>query len=258
MTRIWTDTREWLACRAALDARSIGFVPTMGALHEGHAALVERCRRGNEIAVASIYVNPSQFNDPNDLARYPRTFDDDVKLLECLRVDHILAPQHRDMYPRGYRFRIELDPALQVLEGERRPGFLQGVLTVVLKLLQLVRPTRAYFGEKDFQQLSVVAEMANEFFLPTEIVACPTVREPSGLAMSSRNRLLSPTARDTAAALFRSLMAAADPAQARSALESEGFSVDYVEDRWGRRLAAVFLEGVRLIDNVPLDEVVKQ
>src|SRR6185437_9317751 len=141
---------------------------------------------------------------------------------------------------------------------ERRPGFLQGVLTVVLKLLQLVRPTRAYFGEKDFQQLSVVAEMANEFFLPTEIIACPTVREPSGLAMSSRNRLLSPTARDTAAALFRSLIAAADPAQARSALESEGFSVDYVEDRWGRRLAAVFLEGVRLIDNVPLDEVVKQ
>lgn len=256
MTQIWTDTRAWLNCRTALDGRTIGFVPTMGALHRGHAELVERCRRENEIAVASIYVNSSQFNDPHDLARYPRTFDDDVKLLERLGVDHIIAPGERDMYPHGYRFRIELEPVLQVLEGERRPGFLQGVLTVVLKLLQLVRPTRAYFGEKDFQQLTVVTEMAREFFLSTEIVPCATVRESSGLAMSSRNRHLSPGARNDAATLFRTLIAASDPGQARAVLESQGFAVDYVEDRWGRRLAAVFLEGVRLIDNVPLEEVV--
>jgi pantoate--beta-alanine ligase len=255
MMAVWTSTRTWLERRAALEGRSIGFVPTMGALHRGHESLVERCRRENDIAVASIFVNPSQFNDPADLLRYPRTLDDDLQILERLGVDHVLVPGEREMYPQGYRFRMEIDPALQVLEGERRPGFLQGVLTVVLKLLNLVRPSRAYFGEKDYQQLTAVIDMAGEFFLPTEIVPCPTVREESGLAMSSRNRLLSPEARDRAAGLFRFLVASSGPAQARAALESCGFVVDYVEERWGRRLAAVFLDGVRLIDNVSLADV---
>lgn len=254
MSRVWNSAAEWLDYRRGLDGRSIGFVPTMGALHRGHAALVERCRRENEIAVVSIFVNPTQFNDPNDLTRYPRTFDHDLELLDRIGVDHVLAPDARDLYPCGYRFRMEIAPDLQVLEGAWRPGFLQGVLTVVLKLLNLARADRAYFGEKDFQQLTVVRAMVEEFFIPTEIVPCPTVREDSGLAMSSRNELLSPEARARAAELHHALTRAAGPAEARSMLEAAGFRVDYVEERWGRRLAAAFLEGVRLIDNVPLPE----
>jgi len=141
-----------------------------------------------------------------------------------------------------------------VLEGSHRPGFLQGVMTVVLKLLNLVRADHAYFGEKDFQQLKIISEMKQEFFLPTQIIPCPTVREESGLAMSSRNTLLSAEARDKAAHLFRALTTASTCAEARAVLEALGFRVEYVEERWARRLVAVHLEGVRLIDNVPVAE----
>jgi pantoate--beta-alanine ligase len=227
----------------------------MGALHQGHASLVERCRGENETVVVSIFVNPSQFNDPKDLDRYPRTLDKDLKLLESLDADDVIIPGAPELYPNGYRFRMEPDSSAQVMEGAYRPGFLQGVLTVVLKLLNLVRADRAYFGEKDYQQLKIVTEMAREFFLPTQIIACPTVREASGLAMSSRNILLPAETRDKAAHLFRALTTAANPGEAREILEAEGFTVEYVEERWGRRLAAVFLGGVRLIDNVPIPEM---
>lgn len=251
---VWKTAAAWLEWRQQLDGKTIGFVPTMGALHRGHASLVERCRAENEIAVVSIFVNPSQFNDPKDLTRYPRTLDEDLRLLEQLGVDEVLVPEASDMYPNGYRFRIEPGREDEVLEGEFRPGFLTGVLTVVMKLLNLVRADRAYFGEKDFQQLKIVAEMAAEFFLPVEIIACPTVREESGLAMSSRNQLLSGEARTRSTQLFHAISNASSPVCARAMLEAEGFHVDYVEDRWGRRLAAAFLDGVRLIDNVPLAE----
>ena len=252
MIRVWTSIAEWQERRAALEGRSIGFVPTMGALHRGHASLVERCAAENEVAVASIFVNPTQFNDPKDLERYPSTLDEDLRLLESLGVSEVLAPPAAEFYPNGYGLRVEPDPADLVLEGAYRPGFLQGVLTIVLKLLNVVRPDRAYFGEKDYQQLRAVTGMAREFFLPVRIVPCPTVRESSGLAMSSRNRLLSPEARERAAALYRGLTGARNSEDARAMLEAEGFQVEYVEDRWGRRLAAAFLDGVRLIDNVPL------
>ncbi len=249
--RVSNTLAEWRARRAALEGHTIGFVPTMGALHRGHASLVERCRAENEIVVASIFVNPSQFNDATDLDRYPRTLDRDLALLESLGTDEVIVPGAREMYPNGYGFRMEPPAADLVLEGAHRPGFLQGVLTVVLKLLNLARADRAYFGEKDFQQLRVVTAMTEEFFLRTRIVPCATVREESGLAMSSRNALLSPEARDRAAYLFRALTTAATCAEAKGDLERRGFVVDYVEECWGRRLAAVFLEGVRLIDNVP-------
>ncbi len=252
MIRVWTSVEEWRKRRAALEGRSIGFVPTMGALHRGHASLVERCAAENDVVVASIFVNPTQFNDPKDLDRYPRTFDEDVRLLERLGAGEVFAPPIAELYPNGYRLRVEPDPADLVLESAHRPGFLQGVLTIVLKLFNVVRPDRAYFGEKDYQQLQAVTEMAREFFLPVRIVPCATVRESSGLAMSSRNRLLSPEAREKAAALHRALTGASTTAEARAALEAEGFLVEYVEERWGRRLAAAFLDGVRLIDNVPL------
>jgi pantoate--beta-alanine ligase len=252
VTQVWNTVAGWLDRRRALTGRTIGFVPTMGALHRGHGSLVERSRRENEITVVSIFVNPSQFNDPQDLERYPRTLEGDLSLLKSLAVDEVIIPSGSEMYPHGYRFRIEPGAESQMMEGAHRPGFLQGVMTVVLKLLNLVRPDRAYFGEKDFEQLKFITDMTQEFFIPTEIVPCPTVRADSGLAESSRNNLLSPQAREKAAHLFRALTAAGKPGAARAALEAQGFVVDYVEERWGRRFAVAFLEGVRLIDNVPI------
>ena len=248
---IWTTVPEWTSRRKTL-AGSIGFVPTMGALHCGHASLMEKCRAENKIAVASIFVNPSQFDDPTDLERYPRTLDRDLALLEGLGIDEVLAPPASELYPQGRRFRIEEDALTRSMEGFCRPGFFQGVMLIVLKLLNLVRAGRAYFGEKDYQQLRVVRDLAREFFTGTEIIACPTVREPSGLAASSRNGLLAPAAREKAAALFRVLSSAPSPETAFALLEAQGFIVDYIEEHWGRRFGAVRLEGVRLIDNVPL------
>jgi pantoate--beta-alanine ligase len=224
----------------------------MGALHAGHASLVERCSRENDVVVVSIFVNPSQFNDPRDLERYPRTLEGDLKLLQEVDADDVIVPTVQEMYPHGHRFRIEPTSDCRLMEAGHRPGFLQGVMTVVMKLLNLVRADRAYFGEKDYQQLRAVSDMVADFFIPTEIVACPTVREASGLAMSSRNVLLSTAARNDAAGLFRALTSSRCPEQIRETLQAQGFAVDYVEEHWGRRLAAVVLDGVRLIDNVPI------
>lgn len=243
---------EWLERRRALAGRGIGFVPTMGALHRGHGSLLERCRRENQVAVASIFVNPAQFNDPKDLDRYPRAVETDLALLRSLGTDEVLLPAAADLYPHGYRFRIEAETLTGAMEGAFRPGFLQGVMTVVLKLLNLVRADRAYFGEKDYQQMTIVTELAGEFFTGTEIVPCATVREPSGLAESSRNALLSAQSRRHAAAIYRALTRAGTAAEARALLEADGFRVDYVEEGWGRRFAAAWLDGVRLIDNVAL------
>jgi len=250
--QVWETVADWTERRRALGGRSIGFVPTMGALHRGHAALVERCRAENQVAVVSIFVNPTQFNDPRDLERYPRTFEADLAILRSLGVDDVIAPPAAELYPQGRRFRVEEDCVTKPMEGAYRPGFFPGVMTIVLKLLNLVRADRAYFGEKDYQQLQAVTDMAKDFFIGTEIVACPTVRQASGLAESSRNILLSPAGRQRAAALFRALSTAPDAGQARATIEAAGFAVDYVEEHWGRRFAAARLEGVRLIDNVPL------
>ena len=250
--RVWNSIPDWCERHGQLTGRSIGFVPTMGALHRGHASLVERCRRENQVVVVSIFVNPTQFNDPKDLERYPRTFENDLELLEKLGADEILAPNAAQVYPLGNHFRMEEACTTEIMEGVYRPGFFQGVMTVVLKLLNLAGANRAYFGEKDYQQLKVISEMVKDFFIPTEIVACPTVREASGLAESSRNALLSKAGRAKAASLFCILSTAPTPAEAAALLEAQGFRVDYVEEHWGRRFAAVHLEGVRLIDNVPL------
>ncbi len=253
MMRVWNTVGVWRKRRDAIggEGRTVGFVPTMGALHCGHAALVERCRAENQIAVVSIFVNPTQFNDPRDLERYPRPMESDIEMLEALGVDDVLAPGAADLYPRGYAFRIEASEITELMEGARRAGFLQGVMTVVLKLLNLVRPHRAYFGEKDFQQLQTVTRMVEDLFIPTEIVPCATVRAASGLAESSRNRLLSEAGVERAACLYRALTAAASPAEASAMIEAAGLTVEYVEEHWGRRFVAAWIESVRLIDNVP-------
>jgi pantoate--beta-alanine ligase len=254
MMQVWNTVPEWVDRRQALSGRSIGFVPTMGALHRGHASLVEQCRRESDTVVVSIFINPTQFNDPGDLGRYPRTLDSDLALLEAMGADEVIMPSAAELYPNGYGFRVEPDRAAQVMEGAHRQGFLPGMLTVVLKLLNIVRPDRAYFGEKDYQQLKVVTDMVQEFFIPTKIIPCPTVREESGLAESSRNMLLSAEAKRKAACVFRALTIAANPAEARERLEEEGLVVEYIEEHWGRRFAATVLAGVRLIDNVPILE----
>lgn len=236
---------------------SIGFVPTMGALHEGHLALVQEALTQCDHAVVSIYVNPTQFNNPEDFAKYPSTFEDDCRMLEEIGCGFVFAPTYATLYPDGYRYRVTETETSRVLEGEHRPGHFDGMLTVVLKLLNLVHADRAFFGEKDYQQLLLVQEMTQALHHPTQIVPCPTVREPDGLAMSSRNRRLNPTQRALAAqwaVLLADLSLSCEETAKR--LEALGFTVDYIADRWGRRLGAVHtppLDGgpvVRLIDNV--------
>lgn len=252
--RVWNSMPEWLDHRLAMQEKPIGLVPTMGALHRGHAALVKRCREENELVVVTIFINPSQFNDPKDLSRYPRTLESDLAILEKLGTDHVLVPSAEEMYPDGYRFRLKEDGITNVMEGVHRPGFFEGVMTVVLKLLNLARADKAYFGEKDYQQLKVITDMAAEFFIPTEIIPCRTEREESGLALSSRNALLSDEGRVKAAAIYRALQESPNVASARASLEAQDFQVDYIEEHWGRRFAAVFHEGIRLIDNVPVKD----
>jgi pantoate--beta-alanine ligase len=253
MARVTTRIADWQAERAAMELQglTVGFVPTMGALHAGHRALLERARAENDRVVLSIFVNPTQFNDPADLARYPRTLDADLALAGDL-VDHAFVPSPGDMYPDQYRYRVGETELSSRLEGAHRPGHFEGMLTVVLKLFCLVRPDRSYFGEKDRQQLDLVEGMARAFFLPGKIIPCPTVRDPDGVAMSSRNRRLSPAARARAAAFPRLLRESPSAAAAAQALGGAGFEVDYVEDHTGIRLGAVRLEDVRLIDNVRL------
>ena len=233
------------------NGRTVGFVPTMGALHRGHVSLLERARRENDRVVLSIFVNPTQFNDASDLARYPRTLDADLALAKEL-ADWVIVPESAALYPDDYRYRVTESALSKELEGVHRPGHFDGVLTVVLKLLNLVAPSRAYFGEKDWQQLELIRGLAAALFLPVDIVACPTIREDDGLAMSSRNRRLSPEGRIQAAFFPRILRSAPDADTATRQLHEAGFEVDYVTDRDGARLGAIRLEGIRLIDHVRL------
>jgi pantoate--beta-alanine ligase len=241
----WRDLRrspDWTG-------RTIGLVPTMGALHAGHESLLARARAENERVVLTVFVNPTQFNDAGDLARYPRTLAADAELARP-HADAILAPAERDFYPDGYRYRVSENALSLRHEGAHRPGHFDGVLTIVLKLFNVVQPTRAYFGEKDWQQLQLVRGLADALLLPLTIVACPTVRDADGLALSSRNRRLSPAGRARAAEFPRVLRESPTATAAADRLRAAGFEVDYVDDDDGVRLGAVRLEGVRLIDNV--------
>jgi len=251
--RVIRQPSEWLECRQGPEylGQNVGFVPTMGALHAGHRSLLEQARAENDRVVMSIFVNPAQFDNPEDLARYPQTLEVDLALAEGL-ADIVFVPTAEQLYPDGYRYRMTEYIYSNQLEGVHRPGHFDGVLTVVLKLLNLVQPRRAYFGEKDWQQLQLVQGMAQALFLPCEIVACPTVRDADGLALSSRNQRLGVLARHQAAAFPRLLHDSPTAAAAAAALRVTGFEVDYVEDHDGRRLGAVRIEGVRLIDNVRL------
>lgn len=187
------------------DGKSIGLVPTMGALHKGHLSLVKNSISNNDITVVSIFVNPTQFNNPNDLASYPRTVDKDLELLQTIGCDIVFAPEADDIYSKSEtdsRFEFDFEGLDKVMEGKFRPGHFNGVVQIVSKLFDLVHPDRAYFGEKDFQQLAIIRLMTRRYNLPIEIVPCPIVREDSGLALSSRNSLLKDNEKQVASHIY--------------------------------------------------------
>jgi pantoate--beta-alanine ligase len=257
------------------DGASVGMVPTMGALHAGHLALVREAQRRCDRVVVTLFVNPAQFAPTEDLAAYPRTEASDREKLAALGADVLFAPSAADMYPAGFATRIEVGGPAAGLETDFRPHFFSGVATIVAKLLLAGLPDRAYFGEKDYQQLLVVKQLVGDLNIPTEIVGCPTVREADGLALSSRNAYLSPEERALAPKLYETLQATARRLSAgtaidmalsegRAAFADAGFAVDYLELRNAgtlapvrdagteplRLLAAARLGRTRLIDNI--------
>jgi pantoate--beta-alanine ligase len=227
----------------------IGLIPTMGAFHEGHLALFRAAREENELVVASLFVNPAQFGEGEDLSRYPRDEARDAELAEEAGVDVLYIPGPEEIYPPGFETWVEVERLGAILEGEHRAGHFRGVATVCLKLFNLVRPRRAYFGQKDAQQVAVVKRMVRDLAVPVEIRVVPTVRDADGLALSSRNAYLSPAERKRALALPRALAA-------RDRNQLDGLEVDYFEeaDFEPRVLAAAVRVGsTRLIDNVILE-----
>lgn len=258
--------------------KSIGFVPTMGALHAGHIQLVERALRENDYAVVSIFVNPIQFNNPDDLHKYPRTLDQDMAMLQAVGCHCVFAPSVAEMYPEPDNSEFGFGALAEVMEGKFRPGHFRGVAVVVRKLFQIVKPQRAYFGEKDFQQLAIIRRLVELEKMDVTIVGCPIVRETDGLAMSSRNMRLSPDDRAKAPAIFNALSEARDVYRwftpeginelvAAQINQCPGFETEYVQVVDSRTLqpfydwadvehavvcVAAFLGGVRLIDNIQL------
>ena len=230
-----------------------GFVATMGCLHQGHAALIQRSLAENEITVLSIFINPTQFNNAADLENYPTTIETDLELASQLGVDILFIPDYAALYPHDYNFKLTTnDPLAGKYEGEFRPGHYDGVLTVVMKLLNLVKPTRAYFGEKDFQQVTLIGRMVESFFMDTQIIMCPIVRETSGLALSSRNTRLNCEQKQRAIYFAQTLQQLKDPHAIKSQLAANNIKVDYVERLQQRLLAAAYIDDIRLIDTLEL------
>jgi pantoate--beta-alanine ligase len=264
---------------ARAENRIVGLIPTMGALHEGHLALVKRAKLECSQVITSIFVNPKQFGPKEDLAKYPRTFDADAEKLAAAGVDAIFAPEPADVYPPGFRTYVNVEGLSDSLEGRSRPGHFRGVATVVLKLFEIVQPDFAYFGRKDAQQVRIISQIARDLNLHTDIVVCPIIREPDGLALSSRNAYLKPQERAAATVLHRALTAARDELAAgvrdalqlqttlRKVLQAEPqAAVDYAEivdadtfepvvrvARPCYAVLAVFVGKTRLIDNLYIE-----
>ena len=230
--------------------KKIGLVPTMGALHEGHASLVRRSVADNDVTVVSVFVNPTQFNDQNDLRNYPRDLDADCRLLEDCGADYVLAPSVAEMYPTPDTRKFEYPPVSTVMEGAHRPGHFNGVCQVVSRLFYIVRPERAYFGEKDWQQIAVVKAMVRHLQLPVEIVECPIVRDADGLARSSRNTLLAPDERAIAPAIYKALKDSIGYAKNHSLKETHDHVVDTINAVDGLRV-----EYFSIVDGDTLQDV---
>lgn len=244
--------KDLQAALAALRAqgKTVGLVPTMGALHAGHASLVKRCVAENDAAVVSVFVNPTQFNDKNDLAKYPRTLDADCRLLEQCGAAFAFAPSVEEMYPEPDTRQFSYALLDTVMEGKYRPGHFNGVCQIVSKLFEAVKPDRAYFGEKDFQQLAIIREMVRQLKFPLQIVGCPIVREEDGLALSSRNARLSAEERQQALKISQTLFASRDYAKSHTVAETQKFVEDAIEAAPGLRL-----EYFELVDGNTLQKI---
>jgi pantoate--beta-alanine ligase len=252
VARTISDVRAALADRRT---GRIGLVPTMGALHEGHRALLDAARATCDTVAMSLFVNPAQFGEPADLNGYPRDEARDLEVARAAGVDVVFAPSAAEMYPAGYQTWVEVTELGAILEGEHRPGHFRGVATVCLKLFNIVRPDVAFYGQKDAQQVEVLRRMIADLDLELELEVIPTVRDDDGLAQSSRNVLLSPEERARALALPRAL-STGDPETARAILEGAGLAVDYVAIapfHPPTLAAAVRVGSTRLIDNAPFD-----
>ena len=271
--------QELSACRNA--GQSIGFVPTMGALHQGHASLVRRAVAENDIAVVSVFVNPTQFNDKNDLKNYPRDLQADCELLESIGTTYVFAPEVEEMYPEPDTRVFSFAPLDTVMEGGCRPGHFNGVAQIVSKLFYAVEADKAYFGEKDFQQLAIIREMVRTLQIPIEIIGCPIVRESDGLALSSRNMLLTAEERNRALTISRTLFTSLEYAMSHTLSETksfvegainatDGLKLEYYQIVDGNTLQeiaywddsdyvvgciALFCGKIRLIDNIKYKEV---
>lgn len=251
MTQVVRSPQEMKTLRQKISG-SVGFVPTMGALHSGHEQLLKQARQECDFVVLSIFVNPTQFNDPKDFVKYPITWEQDLERAKAQKVDAIFYPDYKSLYPDNYRYKVVETEFSNLLCGSKRPGHFDGVLSVVMKLFNIVQPQRAYFGEKDFQQLTLIKGMVDSFFMNIQIVPVPTVREEDGLAKSSRNVRLSPEERNKAPLIFQTIKESTSASEAQEKLKTLGFKVDYVTDFQSRRYVAAFLGEVRLIDNVEI------
>lgn len=272
---------ELNAAKAAFgNGKKIGLVPTMGALHEGHASLVRKSVKENDFTVVSVFVNPTQFNDKNDLKNYPRTLEADCELLESVGADVVFAPSVEEVYPEEDTRVFDFSPLDKVMEGKYRPGHFNGVAQIVSKLFDMVEPDRAYFGEKDFQQLAIIRELVSQEGYNIEIRPCPIVRESDGLALSSRNRLLSDEERNHALYISKTLFASREYAELHSVAETVSFVEENINNEGYLRLEyfeivdgdtlqpirewsdtdyavgciTVFCGNVRLIDNIKYKE----
>ncbi|HAT6977592.1 TPA: pantoate--beta-alanine ligase [Legionella pneumophila] len=248
--QIFHNLNEWIRFRNALSPDlSLGFAPTMGNLHAGHASLFLASSKENHYTASSLFVNPTQFNNPDDYTHYPRTLDADLELMTQNGVDFCILPNEDEIYADGYTYQVQENRLGQLMEGKHRPGHFNGVLTIVMKLFNLVKPNRAYFGEKDYQQLLLIQGMVRALFMNIEIKSCPTIREKSGLACSSRNNRLTPNQREIADRFAKIFHQHKSSAMITKELEALGITVEYIEEFQGRRFAAVKIGDIRLIDN---------
>jgi len=251
--QIFNTLQDWRNFRKNLPSDTqLGFAPTMGNLHDGHKSLFIKSKKENDYTATSLFVNPTQFNRSDDFTHYPRTLEADIQLMSDAGVDFCILPTEPEIYPDGYNYQIQENELCKLMEGTHRPGHFNGVLTVVMKLLQLVKPTRAYFGEKDYQQYLLIRGMVDTFFMNIDIISCPTIREPSGLAYSSRNNRLSKEQKILAEEFARIFHQNQACAMIIATLKEKGIGVEYIEEHHNRRFAAVMIGDIRLIDNYAL------
>ncbi len=254
MVKIIKSISEFLVLRESSNYSdvSVGFVPTMGALHEGHLSLIRKSKEENDVTVVSIFVNPTQFNDKSDFENYPTTIDDDINKLNNENIDFLFLPNYNEIYSDNYRYTITENDFSKQLCGAYRSGHFDGVLTIVMKLLNIVQADVAYFGKKDYQQYLLIKGMAEALFINTEIIPVKTEREKDGLALSSRNIRLSESEREKATLFPTLLNSKQSCAEIENLLIANSFKVDYIKEIDGRRFGAVHLGNVRLIDNVKI------